>query len=169
MSHESWTTLLNVMQAPRIYVDTSVFGGCFDSEFAVESARFFELVRSGRIVALVSEVVRRELDTAPSNVRGVLETLPRTNVQRVVVDHETERVARAYVALGAAAERSWNDALHVAAASCARADAIASWNFRDLVSPARIRGFNAMNLASGYGLIVILSPHGLSRATESLP
>ena len=29
----------------RVYADTSVFGGCFDAEFAVESQKFFDEVR----------------------------------------------------------------------------------------------------------------------------
>ena len=31
----------------RIYVDTSVFGGCFDKEFETPSKTFFEKVRYG--------------------------------------------------------------------------------------------------------------------------
>jgi predicted nucleic acid-binding protein len=154
------------MQAPRIYVDTSVFGGCFDPEYEAESKCLFELVRNGRITALVSDIVTRELDAAPENVREVFASLPSHRCRRVPVDAEAERLARAYVTSGVLPQRSWNDAEHVASASRARANAIASWNFRDIVSAERIRGFNAMNLTLGYGLLVILSPHGISRATE---
>lgn len=89
-------------------------------------------------------------------------------MEHIENDEQVEALARAYLEWRVLSPRSWNDAQHVAAASCVRADAIASWNFRDIVSPARIRGFNAMNLTFGYGLVVILSPHGLSRATEEL-
>lgn len=53
------------MKPLRVYVDTSVFGGCFDAQFAEESTRFFDLVRAGRIVVLVSQVVVDELSEAP--------------------------------------------------------------------------------------------------------
>lgn len=34
----------------RVYADTSVFGGCFDDEFAEASRTFFDQVKSGRFV-----------------------------------------------------------------------------------------------------------------------
>ncbi len=43
--------------------------------------------------------------------------------------------------------------------TAARADAIVSWNFRDLVRDDRIKGFNRVNLDEGCGLIMIVSPH----------
>jgi len=46
----------------------------------------------------------------------------------------------------------------VAAATVARADAIVSWNFKHIVRLDRIRGFNAVNLMQGYGIITIVSP-----------
>ena len=49
------------MKPLRVYVDTSVFGGCFDAEFEAESRRFFDLVRAGRVVVMVSSVVLDEL------------------------------------------------------------------------------------------------------------
>ena len=39
------------MRPLRVYVDTSVFGGCFDAEVAAESARFFDLVRVDKMRA----------------------------------------------------------------------------------------------------------------------
>ena len=54
------------MKLLRVYADTSVFGGSFDAEFAIESERFFDLVRAGRVKILVSEVVVRELANAPA-------------------------------------------------------------------------------------------------------
>ena len=35
------------MKRFRVYADTSVYGGCFDEEFAQESQAFFESVRRG--------------------------------------------------------------------------------------------------------------------------
>ena len=50
------------------------------------------------------------------------------------------------------------DALHVALASVAGADAVVSWNFKHLVQLRRIRGFHAVNVLRGYPLIEIRSP-----------
>lgn len=35
------------MKRLRVYADTSVFGGCFDEEFEVESRSFFQIVDRG--------------------------------------------------------------------------------------------------------------------------
>lgn len=51
-----------------------------------------------------------------------------------------------------------DDALHVALATLAKADAIVSWNFKHLVNPIKIRMFNEVNISRGYGTIVIMSP-----------
>ena len=53
------------MKPLTVYVDTSVFGGCFDAEFEAQSRRFFDLVRAGRVVVMVSPVVLDELREAP--------------------------------------------------------------------------------------------------------
>jgi hypothetical protein len=59
-----------------------------------------------------------------------------------------------------------NDALHVAQATLARADIILSWNFRHLVNPTSIRAFNGVNLAQGYGLVVIMTPTDIVSVLE---
>lgn len=67
----------------------------------------------------------------------------------------------AYLAERVVATRATADATHVALATVARADAIVSWNFRDLVREDHIKGFNRVNLATGYGLMMIVSPQGV--------
>ena len=42
------------MRRTRVYVDTSVFGGVCDEEFAQPSRRFFERVSRGEFVVVVS-------------------------------------------------------------------------------------------------------------------
>jgi len=52
----------------RAFVDNSVFGGVFDDEFADDSKRFFEQVKSGRFIVLVSDILLREILNAPEHV-----------------------------------------------------------------------------------------------------
>jgi hypothetical protein len=42
------------MRRLRVYADTSVFGGCFDEEFAVESTAFFREVSGGRFLLAIA-------------------------------------------------------------------------------------------------------------------
>jgi hypothetical protein len=44
----------------RVYVDTSVFGGTQDEEFFVESNNFFDHVRLGEYMVLLSDETQRE-------------------------------------------------------------------------------------------------------------
>jgi hypothetical protein len=67
----------------RVYADTSVFGGCFDEEFRIESLQFFEEVRQGRFVVVISNVTLDELELAPDRVRRVLAGLPPQQVEIV--------------------------------------------------------------------------------------
>ena len=46
---------------PRIYIDTSVVGGYFDEVFREDTIPFFERVKKGEIIILVSDLLHAEL------------------------------------------------------------------------------------------------------------
>ncbi|GMU24264.1 MAG: hypothetical protein AMXMBFR13_43390 [Phycisphaerae bacterium] len=46
----------------RVYADTSVFGGCFDEEFASASRTFFDEVKAGRFTLVVSTATQMKWD-----------------------------------------------------------------------------------------------------------
>jgi predicted nucleic acid-binding protein len=146
------------MKPLRVYADTSVFGGCFDSEFAAESQRFFDLVRAGSVKLLLSEVVVRELAGAPVRVRELLSSLPTGALVRVPLTPDVIDLRNAYLAAGILDPQWSDDATHVAAATVARADAIVSWNFKHIVRIDKMRAYNQVNLQSGFGLLPIVSP-----------
>lgn len=146
------------MKPLRVYADTSVFGGCFDAEFAAESRRFFDLVRAGRVSLLVSELVVAELAAAPGRVRELLRSLPAGAVAQVTLTRDVIDLRNAYLAAGILDSQSTEDATHVAAATVARADAIVSWNFKHIVRIDKMRAYNQVNLQTGFGLLSIVSP-----------
>ncbi len=146
------------MKPLRVYVDTSVFGGCFDAEFAEESTRFFDLVRAGRVVVLVSQVVVDELSEAPPQVRELFRSLAEASMVPVELTSDIIELRDGYVAAGIVSRRFVDDATHVAAATVARADAIVSWNFRHIVRLDKMRAYNQVNLQTGFGLLSIVSP-----------
>jgi predicted nucleic acid-binding protein len=146
------------MKRARVYVDTSVIGGCLDKEFAEWSSRLMDQARRGRIVLMVSSLLVDELIDAPREVRQVLADLPTESVIRVGMDEESDALARAYIAAGVVGEASLDDARHVALATVNEADVIVSWNFKHIVQYRRIRAFNAVNLREGYKNIEIRSP-----------
>ncbi len=75
----------------RIYIDTSVVGGCEDEEFSMWSIQLFEEFRQGLRIAIISDLTRRELEGAPEAVKKVLLSLPDANVENVFLTEEAEK------------------------------------------------------------------------------
>ena len=146
------------MKRHRIYCDSSVIGGYFDSEFEADSQRFIDAVKKGRIVMLVSEVVLQEILEAPENVQNLLDSMPTSSVERVPLSREVIELRNAYIAAGILGPKWIDDATHVAAATVARADAIVSWNFAHIVRLDKMKAYNQVNLINGYGILTIISP-----------
>jgi predicted nucleic acid-binding protein len=156
----------DAVRIPRVYVDTSVFGGVNDDEFAVPSARFFERVRRGDFVILVSLQTIAELRDAPEVVRRALADLPQRSLEAVDIDGEVESLAEAYLRAAVLSVASRGDALHVAAATVAGADLVLSWNFKHIVRYDRVRKFNGVNAVMGYRPLDIRSPLEVEHGDE---
>jgi hypothetical protein len=142
----------------RIYIDTSVIGGCLDAEFAAASNALFDEFRAGLKIPVVSDLTLRELEDAPDEVKKVLSLLPDGLVEDVFLDDEAILLANAYIAHGAVAEKHLVDCQHIAIATRERLDVLVSWNFQHIVNLDRIRKFNAVNLLQGYQPLEIRSP-----------
>lgn len=146
------------MKLPRIYCDSSVIGGYFDPEFEKESRRFIDAAKNGRIILLLSEVVVEEILHAPENVQNLLASIPGSCIEKVPLSAEIIELRNAYLKAGILSPKWIDDATHVAAATVARADAIASWNFAHIVRLDKMKSYNQVNLINGYGILTIVSP-----------
>ena len=71
------------MHRMRVYVDTSVFGGAFDEQFAEPSRLCLDHVKQGRYIVLVSAVTFGELQGAPNNVRQLIEDMPVGSLEKL--------------------------------------------------------------------------------------
>ena len=54
----------------RLYLDTSVFGGYYDEEFAEFTIPLLERLQKGEFKLLFSTVTQEELALAPDNVKN---------------------------------------------------------------------------------------------------
>ena len=145
------------MKRLRIYVDTSVFGGCFDPEFAAWSTALMHDFRDDRYTLIVSEVTMAEVAMAPMQVQDLLgELVPIADA--LSVTQEVLELLRAYESHRVLAPRFRNDMLHIALATVAEVDVLVSWNFRHIVRLDKIRLFNGVNLELGYKPLTIYSP-----------
>ena len=61
---------------PRIYVDTSVIGGCYDDQFREQSTQLFEVFRQGEATMLISNITLDELADASHPVRQATSAVP---------------------------------------------------------------------------------------------
>lgn len=154
------------MKKARIYADTSVFGGCFDEEFALPSRRLFQEIISGKYILVVSAVTMRELAEAPEKVRDLLVSIGSENVEVIEQPEEIEHLRDAYLKNGILGDSSAADAEHIAAASVAGVDLIVSWNFKHIVHFDKIRQFHAVNLMQGYHPIPIHTPREVASNDE---
>lgn len=143
---------------PRVYIDTSVIGGCIDDEFAIWSNSLFDEFRNGVKIAVVSDLTRRELEAAPSNVKKILSTISGAHIESVFLSGEAESLALNYLKNKVVSSKHLVDAQHIAIASVERVDVLVSWNFKQIVNLDRIHAFNAVNIKLGYPLLEIRSP-----------
>lgn len=142
----------------RVYVDTSVVGGCLDEEFRAASIRLIERSRTGDALLVISDITLAELAGAPPKVRSVIEDLPKGCLEFVQQDEESEALGEEYIRQRVVSRGMLADAQHIAVATIAKVDVLVSWNFKHIVNLNRIHGFNAVNLRSGYPMLEIRSP-----------
>jgi non-ribosomal peptide synthetase component F len=151
------------MKRPRVYLDTSVLGGCFDEEFASWSNALVQDIRRGLLDAVVSELVAAEVAGAPDRVQGLYADLLGLGAEEIEATAEAVALADAYQDRGILTERFYDDGLHIALATVTGVDMLVSWNFRHIVHYEKIRSFNAVNLERGYRTLEIYTPREVVR------
>jgi len=150
----------------RVYLDTSVVGGCFDPEFAVWSNALVADFGTERLAPVLSELVAAEVQAAPSNVQGKFDELLSLGAELLRIDRDALDLAAEYSRHGILPPRFRNDLLHIALATVANVDVLVSWNFKHIVRLEKIRLYSAVNLESGYKPIEIYSPREVASYEE---
>jgi predicted nucleic acid-binding protein len=143
---------------PRLYFDTSVFGGVFDEDFEEISTLLFEKVKLGLIICVYSDLSISELSKAPEKVKNHFNNLPAENMEFVEVNEEAFNLAEQYLTEKVVGRTSADDCRHIATATINKVDYLVSWNFKHIVNVFRIRGYNSVNLKNGYIQLDIRSP-----------
>ncbi|HXI01363.1 MAG TPA: hypothetical protein VNI52_13930 [Sphingobacteriaceae bacterium] len=142
----------------KLYIDTSVFGGYFDIEFAEFTIPLFDRLNSGEFTLLFSTVTQEELKDAPQRIQELVTKIKVEHTEFLEIDEETVDLATGYITEKVVGQTSYADCLHIALATINRADYLISWNFKHIVNVQRIRGYNAINIKNGYKPLEIRSP-----------
>ena len=107
---------------PRLYFDTSVFGGIYDEEFEEITSALFEKVKLGQIICVYSDLSTAELQIAPENVKQHFEYLPKDYVEFVELTEEAFNLAEHYLAENVVGNTSADDCRHIATATIYKVD-----------------------------------------------
>lgn len=142
----------------RIYIDTSVVGGFFDDEFSFDTIPFFDRVKKGEVVVIVSDLLQAELLRAPEFVKNLLKGIPDERIEYVKLSQEAIELADKYIEAKVVGKTSRADCQHIAIATICKADILVSWNFKHIVNLDRIRGYNGINYQMGLHMIEIRTP-----------
>jgi len=149
------------MKKQRIYIDTSVIGGCFDDEFRIYSVKLFNRINLGLIEAVISEVTLKELENAPKSVQQIITDIDEDNITILQSSEEINDLAFEYISNKIVTNKYFEDALHIAYATYFDVDVLVSWNFKHIVNFNKIKLFNSVNLKEGYKALEIRSPKEL--------
>lgn len=145
------------MKAGRVYMDTSVLGGCFDVEFAPWSNGLIEDFRRGVFRPVLSDITAIEVERAPERVRDLHREMA-TFGEVISASEEVVGLVAAYEGHNILGPRYRNDLLDIAMATVSGVDVVVSWNFRHIVRLDKIQLFNGVNIERGYRTLAIYSP-----------
>ena len=142
----------------RVYIDTSVVGEQFDEEFSTDTIPFFEAVKNGKIIIILSDLLEAELLRAPQHVKDFLPTLPAQQIENIRLTQDAAYLADQYILGKVVGQTSRADCQHIAMATLLKADVLVSWNFKHIVNLDKIRGYNGINYQLGHNMIEIRTP-----------
>ncbi len=154
------------MKVQRVYLDTSVIGGCLDPEYARWSKGLLADFRLGLLKAILSDIIAAEIEDAPLPVQEIYAELLTWQPDLIGVAEPALELAELYQQRGILTPKFYADGLHVALATIAEADVMVSWNFKHIVHFDKIRLFNAVNLERGYKPLQIYSPREVASNEE---
>ena len=146
------------MKKTRIYVDTSVIGGCCDPEFQEWSFGLLADFKAGIFSFLLSELTDAEIQDAPDEVKDIYGEFRKYTNEIIEFTSDAIELAEEYLKHEILTENFRNDARHIAIAVVASADLLVSWNFKHIVHFEKIQRFNAVNIEMGYKPLLIYSP-----------
>ena len=150
------------MKQQRIYIDTSIVGGFFDTEFEKETKLLFQRLENKEVIFVVSDLLREELKGgAPELVRNLLDNYSNDCFEVIALTDEAKELANKYIDENVVGKTSLDNCRHIALATINKVDILASWNFKHIVNLTRIKGYNAVNLKNGYITLEIRNPKDL--------
>ena len=146
------------MKQQKVYLDTSVIGGCFDPEFSKWSIHLFDDFKNKTYIPVVSDIVEAEIQDAPDIIKQKYFQLLEIGCIILNAGEESLTLASKYQEKNILSKNYFDDGMHIALATINNIDILVSLNFKHIVHFNKIHMFNAVNLELGYKPIEIYSP-----------
>jgi len=143
----------------KLFLDTSVPSAYYDTSKPLRqliTQKWFEYKASSYDL-YISAIALKE-------IRDMENIIKKQNIRDLIFDHHVEilelseealKLAEEYIRKGAIPKSEPEDAYHIAIASVNCIDALASWNFKHIVSMNPIRKIHEINMKLGYPIIEI--------------
>ncbi len=150
------------MKKVRLYIDTSVLGGLFDTEDpkrVMTAESLINLIKHRVYGVFISFLTLDEIMKAPHEIRDKLKTkIVESGFEIFEETEECVELANAYLNDEIISAKYRNDARHIALGVYYECNFIVSWNYRHMVNITVRRLINSTNLRMGYKSIEIVSP-----------
>ena len=115
-------------RVPKIYLDTSVFGGYYDTDFEEDTQILFEKIKLRQFHVVYSTTTEDELLGAPERVQQLLPNLAESLKKRVELTEEAVNLADIYIAENVVGRTSRSDCFHIAMGTINEVDILVSWS-----------------------------------------
>ena len=107
---------------------------------------------------MFSDLIETESLNAPKNVKQHFKSLPKENIERIIVTDEILTLASKYVTEKVVGQTSFGNCIYIATATVYKVDILVNWNFRHIVNVYCIREYIIVNIRSNYQSLEIRSP-----------
>ncbi len=149
------------MAKQKLYLDTSIPSAFYDTSKPVRqliTQKWFEN-ESKNFALFTSNITFQEIqDLSNLDKRINIENLLfEYNVEILELNEIAESLGKLYIQKGAIPKSEPEDAYHIAIATINNIDALASWNFKHIVSLNPIKKIHEINIKNGYNIIEIAS------------
>ena len=85
------------MKILKVYIDTSVVGGCFDDEFSQWSNELVANFRKGYIKPIVSDMLADEISRAPARVKDKYKEILEYGAEEISTDPSVLKLVQEYL------------------------------------------------------------------------
>ena len=141
----------------KIYIETSVIGGYGRERFHDLLMKFFEMIRNGIFIPIISAHTIGELHHKKTP-KEVIENLMTIEYTVHNTTFEMNNLANKYVEKKIIDEGFKADAVHIAIATILEVDVLVSWNMTHICNENTIPLFNKVNIKEGLKPLVIKKP-----------